>query len=510
MKIEYIKEPFLEFKGKQKCEDPRDGLTLFGPFESLQPYSVKAGVIGTSKGVDLYRKYVKEISGPIFSMGKVYGREQMTEVKRPSYPGFEAIFDVEWDDKPERIIEVDNEKIEYIITEENIKEKRTKRLVELFLNEIIKVTTSEDISVNIWFIVVPFIIFKYCRPNVKGYSSVTKEYLRLTKEGQMSLQFEGDERFYEELDELLDTSSDFHHLMKARLIQSKIQTPVQIIVENTLSFRDKTNKPYQENMKSHLAWTQSTTLYYKLGKLPWKLSGIREGVCYLGLIFKKKRDKDVCSAAQMFLKDGDGTVFRGNIGLWYTEEKGYHLDMKESEHLLGMALDDYFDNNQNVYPKELFIHGRARFTDDEWNGFKNAIQHRNASTKLVGVVIKDTNELKLFRNCKNERNNFGVMRGIALIINETEAYLITRGFIPRINSSKNLEIPNPLKISVTHGKCNINTVLSDIMCLTKLNYNACEHSDGLPVTLRFSDRIGSILTALDEWKTDLRAFKYYI
>lgn len=510
MKIKYFKEPSLEFAQNQLAEDPRDGLVLYGPYEDLKPYSVKAGVIGTDDGLKLYKKFVDKINLPIYSTTNKYGNFKNTEVKRPSYPGFEAVFGIEWNSKPEISINIDTNEIKKIIEQEKIKEKRTHKIVDLYLNKIKSIIAGENENINIWFIIVPYLIYKNCRPNTKKYSKTTLDYIARTKGGQISIGFDGEEDFYQELDELLDTSSDFHHLMKAKLIQSKIHAPVQIIIESTLDFRDKLRKPYQENMKAHIAWTQTNTLYYKLGKLPWKLSGIRDGVCYLGIIFKKKRDKDVCSAAQMFLKDGDGTVFRGNIGLWFTEKEGYHLDKVESSKLLGMALDDYYFRNNAKYPTELFIHGRAKFKDDEWQGFKNAVDYRNANTRLIGVVIKSTNELKIFKDTPGEKNNYGVMRGTAVIINDKEAYLVTRGFVPRINSSKNLEIPNPLKIDVTHGACNIDTVLNDIMGLTKLNYNACEHSDGLPVTLRFSDKIGSILTSLEEWKTDMRAFKYYI
>ena len=36
-----------------------------------------------------------------------------------------------------------------------------------------------------------------------------------------------------------------------------------------------------EDMKAHLMWTQSTSTYYKLGNLPWKLHGVRDEVLYL-------------------------------------------------------------------------------------------------------------------------------------------------------------------------------------------------------------------------------------
>ena len=267
-------------------------------------------------------------------------------------------------------------------------------------------------------------------------------------------------------------------------------------------------------MKAHLAWTQSTTMYYKFGNLPWKLADIRDGVCYIGLVFKKTNQilesSTVCSAAQMFLKDGDGSVFRGNIGLWQGKnEKEFHLDEPSAHDLISMALDDYNDK-WNKFPNELFIHGRARFSDDEWNGFQRAVKERNAPTNLVGIVIKDTGGFKLFRDVEGEPSNYGVMRGMALKVNDKEAYLITRGFIPRLNTATSLEVPNPLHIQIIRGEANIDTVLKDILALTKLNYNACIHGDGLPVTLRFSDVIGSILTATDNFKTEQRKFMYYI
>jgi hypothetical protein len=262
-----------------------------------------------------------------------------------------------------------------------------------------------------------------------------------------------------------------------------------------------------------MAWTVSTTVYYKLGKLPWKLTGIRDGVCYLGLVFKKLNEKDgksICSAAQMFLKDGDGAVFRGNIGPWASADSHqYHLDEDSAFKLLDMALSDYREK-LGEYPKEMFIHGRVEFSENEWRGFTRAMDTRKAKTLLVGVLIKDKAPLKLFREAPNQKNRYGVLRGIGIIINEKEGYLNTRGFVPRLNTSLSMEIPNSLFIKIARGTKDIRTVMEDILGLTKLNYNACIYGDGRPVTLTFSDNIGSILSATNEWNTDTRQFKYYI
>ena len=68
-------------------------------------------------------------------------------------------------------------------------------------------------------------------------------------------------------------------------------------------------------------WNLSSALYYKGGGKPWKLATAREGVCYVGLAFRradatytKGGPNTAACAAQMFLDDGDGVVFLG--GLW--------------------------------------------------------------------------------------------------------------------------------------------------------------------------------------------------
>lgn len=516
LKLEYFPEPLLEFGSNQKTADPRDGLILFGPHEPLTPFKVKAGVIATDDGLNAYKEFVERINKPIFSTKTIYGRLKDDEIGRPSFPGFEAVFNVKWSSTPEIHKSINPTFIDNNLLEKN-KKKRTNALVDLYLERIVRATNDDDPQINIWFIVIPRGLYFKCKPGSPGrdISAGTRKFLLSAKQGQTSFAFPGEENYVEEIQKLVDTSSDFHHLLKARLIQEKINVPVQIILDSTLRFRDKyRNLPFDENMKSHLAWTQSTTLYYKFGNLPWKLSDIRDGVCYIGLVFKKSNQvlnsNTVCSAAQMFLKDGDGSVFRGNIGPWQGKnEKEFHLDEQSSYELLVMALDDYHEK-WNKYPVELFIHGRASFSDDEWNGFQRAQTERKAQTKLVGIVIKDTSGFKLFRDVDDAPSNYGVMRGMALKVDDKEAYLITRGFVPRINTQPSLEVPNPLHIRITRGEANIDTVLKDVLALTKLNYNACLYGDGLPVTLRFSDAIGSILTAIDNWKTEQRKFMYYI
>jgi hypothetical protein len=98
----------------------------------------------------------------------------------------------------------------------------------------------------------------------------------------------------------------------------------------------------------------------------------------------------------------------------------------------------------------------------------------------------------------------------ALIRSDRNAYLWSVGFTPQLNTYPGREVPNPVTVDIVKGDADIETVLSDLMALTKLNFNSAVFSDGLPVTLRFADLVGEILTAGPTEAVAPLPFKFYI
>jgi len=204
----------------------------------------------------------------------------------------------------------------------------------------------------------------------------------------------------------------------------------------------------------------------------------------------------------MFLDSGDGMVFRGNIGDYWDEEiKEFHLKKEDAIQLILQSMDAFY-NRFKFYPNEIFIHAKTYFDDDEWAGFEEATEGKS---KIVGVRIRESNNFKIYR-----QHQYCVPRGTMLQYDDNKAYLWTKGFIPRFQTQIGLETPNPLEIVITRGDANIDTVCKDILGLTKLNYNACIYGDGVPVTLKFAESIGEILTAGKSIKADVLPFKHYI
>jgi hypothetical protein len=54
------------------------------------------------------------------------------------------------------------------------------------------------------------------------------------------------------------------------------------------------------------------------------------------------------------------------------------------------------------------------------------------------------------------------------------------------------------------------TILEDIMGLTKINYNSCNFNDGLPVTVRFANMVGDVLTMGSAKGAERQPFKFYV
>ena len=161
-----------------------------------------------------------------------------------------------------------------------------------------------------------------------------------------------------------------------------------------------------------------------------------------------------------------------------------------------------FHADPSVIGKTLVLN-ETYFDDVEWSAFESAT---SGKIKLTGVRIRDERVFKLYRDYAHP-----VPRGSAFLIDDSSAFLWTRGFVPRLQSNMGLETPNPLSILISKGNADIEIICRDVLMLTNLNYNACIYGDGLPVTLRFANAVGEILTA-GPWKDEIEAlpFKHYI
>lgn len=502
----HIEEPELVFGHSQSLEDPRDGLTLFGPLKENIPFGINYGLVGTRAGIERFYRWIKTTSDLI-------AHEQVS--KRTlwiPFPGFQATFGIPIAESAVTTHVVDSEILKHILREYD-DYQRVYRVVNLYSKPIVEFYGKADEDINLWFVISPESVYEDCRPKSviddpikiisKDALRKRRETAKLMKEGQIFIFDEQEHDYY-----AYDFDNDFRRQLKARLLLNNIKDPIQIIRESTLTpfdFLNQWGSPKRGlEPDSQVAWNLLSTAFYKAGGKPWKLKGIREGVCYLGMVFKKLNDISACCAAQMFLDSGDGVVFKGAVGPWKTYGKEeYHLDFDAAKEIIEKAVSAYkefFGMQKN--PKEIFIHGRTYLNDEEWAGFSSIT---NLGINVIGIRIS-TSRFNLFRPGK-----FPVLRGTAILENTKKGYLYSTGFIPRLRTFPFQGIPYPLSVEICKGEADLTIVLRDILALTKLNYNSCHFADGKPITLQFADKIGEILIAAPIEKDSAPlAFKYYI
>ncbi len=517
--IEQLPEPNLLFANGCKVSDPHIGLSLFGPFDegsTSKPSTISYALIGTKTGIAAFRRMADRVQSPILppsptpiepagettidSDNGINGEFVADNRLWPAFPGFFTAFNSVFPATSE---------FQYAVSAPTIDEfahdrdqyKRVYQLVDLYLNQISKIAERDE-RINVIICVIPDIIWLNCRPlsvvrtGATGEAIGKREALLRSQYGDLFGGFPADQ---------YDWSNDFRRQIKARSMEYEI--PIQLIRESTLVLDDNSGNRSLTPLADR-AWNLSTALYYKACGKPWKLADAREGVCYIGLAFRREEgakdtSRTACCAAQMFLDSGDGVVFRGEFGPWFSPDKReFHLSKEEAKNLLSGVIETYRKQDGKQL-REIFLHSRSGFNREELEGYKEACPE---GVKLVGVVVSSRdNGLRLFRKGKR-----CVQRGLLWVHSPKLAYLWSSGFKKDILTFDGSEVPVPLSIQIQFGDADIRQVSKDIFALTKLNYNACKVGDSEPVTVRFSDIVGEILTSNPHMKTRRPQFRFYI
>ena len=464
-KAHVFDEPMLEFgDGGQHC-DPRQGLREYGPLQPRSGDVVRVGVIGTDDTVTGFTEFLAETGRGIES-----GNKQLINLN-PDFPGlgnqnpFRCKFEV-----PDGATAALSRRQVNEITSIGRHDEAVRHAVELItsqLSALIESNAKPDV-----------IVLALPVPLIEKLVNAKSEE-----------QHEGGEEDDDNNDML-----NFRDLLKAKTLH--LPVPTQIVWPDTwddaakIPRKVKRDSNRQTQAKATRAWNLLNALFYKAGKVPWRLlpDQAEYRTSFLGMGFYRDLDGQQLwtSTAQMFDERGRGLILRGARA--QTETRGRHpyLTAKDAEDLVVQSITAYKAHHRHV-PARVVVLKTSRFRPEEAEGVDAALEKFGVEMSDL-LWVQESSPIAIFRE-----GNYPVLRGTFVDL-DGKGLLYTRGSVPFYGTYPGLRVPRPLLL-VPHENSDTNllTLAKDVLALTKVNWNTTQFDQKLPAPIKAAREVGRIL-----------------
>ncbi|MEG4812082.1 hypothetical protein QUA82_31210 [Microcoleus sp. F8-D3] len=462
MKLNYIKEPLLEF-GQDLHICPRAGITNYDVYDTklkIRRERVLVGAVGTSDTLSKLYAWLEKCSQPI--PAKPDSRQPNLFVPFCGFKsdgGFKALLVI--DEEITRVL--NNSDINAIVQIKDWNE-RVYAAVELYYRQAKFLAQNRVIDVIT------------CVIPTRLYDKIYKQEITPVEE---TLENEEDGKY-----DVLEVN--FRRALKAKAMS--LGKPLQIIRETSLG----SNVKGQQDDATK-AWNFCTALYYKTNRtVPWKLvTNInRPSVCFVGIGFYRSRDRKVLntSLAQIFDELGNNVILRGTPVNIDKSDRIPHLNAAQAYQLLKRALTEY-ETALDTSPARLVLHKSSNYSDEELDGFESAAKEMRIR-KVDFVTILDS-DLRILRG-----NEYPSYRGIHIELNEENHLLYTRGSVEHYRTYTGKYIPQPLEIRVVKSDESPGVICQEILGLTKMNWNNTQFDGKYPITLACARKVGQVMKYL--------------
>lgn len=304
---------------------------------------------------------------------------------------------------------------------------------------------------------------------------------------------------------------DLHDYIKAYAAQKQIAT--QFIQEKTLS----------DSLTCQVNWWLSLSLYVKSQRTPWVLNGLERNTAFVGIGYSIKksddRNKVVLGCSHIYNSFGQGLKYRLSRveDCYFDKQRNPYLSYQDA-YKFGNLIRELFFNAMGEIPKRVVVHKRTHFKPDEIRGIVDCLKKSDVQQiDLIEVNFEDNARfVSLFvRDGQITPGMYPLSRGSCFLIDNSTALLWTHGIVPSVKAGNRSyylggkNIPIPLKIRKHYGHSNIGTIATEILGLTKMNWNSFDLYSKLPATIQTSNeiaRIGWLLNRFEGKTYDYRNF----
>ena len=305
---------------------------------------------------------------------------------------------------------------------------------------------------------------------------------------------------------------NLHDHIKAVCIQRGVRS--QLLRET------KIKPPFTARM----SWWLSLAIFTKAMRTPWALDRSTKDVAFVGIGYsysaEDKQDPVVLGCSHVFDANGLGLRFRLsnlNAPIWVPDltfggRRNPHMSRDDAARLGNRTRQLFYEIHQTL-PKRVLVAKRTPFLQTETEGLLNALNDV-PEVDLVTIRFDDSWRFCAYNPRKKQAHGFPVRRGTALVLNDNEALVWLHGSVMEVVPAGTYfqgksRIPVPVRVTRYSGDTNIESLTSDLVALTKMDWNTFALYRKLPVTVTTPNviaRIGRLLPTVTAESYDYRLF----
>lgn len=302
---------------------------------------------------------------------------------------------------------------------------------------------------------------------------------------------------------------DLHDFVKAYAVEQGIAT--QFLREATLSKRHQ----------CEVLWWLALALYVKSMRTPWILENLDAETAYMGLGFSldpraPRGEHVLLGCSHIYNARGQGLQYRlTRLENSVMRQKNPFMSRDDARRM-GENVRQLFYESTMALPKRVVIHKRTPFNREEREGLVEGLSGVNSidmieisTDKALRYVASEVTPEGRLRE-----DGYPIRRGTTVVLDRRHALLWVHGTATPVDARKRYyqgksRIPAPLTITRHYGTSSLGTIATEILGLSKMDWNSFDMYDKEPATIQSSNRIakvGALLQRLGNASYDYRLF----
>ncbi len=285
---------------------------------------------------------------------------------------------------------------------------------------------------------------------------------------------------------------DLHDFVKAYCVQKGIAT--QFLEQDTLT----------SGQQCRVWWWLSVAIYAKAMRTPWVLEALDPDTAFVGLgftidRFAPKGQHVVLGCSHLYNAQGEGLQFRlSKIENPIIFRRNPHMSYDDARQIAEMIRQLFFESRFRLPPR-VIVHKQTPFLNDEKNGLLDGLSGVNAVDLIeisVDAALRYISSVP--RNDGNfDEDNYPVRRGTIVQIDSHKALVWCHGVTDAVRPGLRYfqgkrHIPAPLLVRRHAGHTDLESIATEILGLSKMDWNSADMYSKLPATIYSSKQIAKV------------------